>query len=131
MTHPTKSTLLPGNAGIRQLISALRQPMPEGFVWDFMTTFETENDSKRTAANLKEEFGPHCQSAGCAMGLARTLYSNVESNEGLNTILQMPKEDFHNIFWNEQQYEKEDVYSISPDDVADKLEEYLEKVEGN
>ena len=123
-----KPALQSGRAGIAQLAADLRNPMPKGFVWDFMTTLESGN-STASRRRLKENFGPRCSSAGCAMGFAQIFYSNVPEYDRLNDVLQMPYEDFQKIFWNEENYDQLDADDISPEDVAQALEEYLKASE--
>jgi hypothetical protein len=92
---------------LRRLITALREPMPDRFEWDFGIVHARR----------------HCGTAGCAMGLAKKL-GIVSRNGGLHWQLGMKFSEACALFGR-------DAYGVDPEAVtpamvADKLQAYCD-----
>jgi hypothetical protein len=107
--------ILDPRANRARLIAALRAPLPEGFKWDFSVLLETTE----------------CGSAGCALGLAATIWPRyAEMLLGWDTNAERAT-FFGLLGWREVDriffggyngYSKISIHEVTPGMVADSLE---------
>ncbi len=133
----TQKILPPGRTGIRVLAADLRAQLPPNFIWDFRQTLLNHDD----CPNLFEEtYHRSCGTAGCAMGYAQVLYSNITEfnlvEEHLDLEVEITDENDPNygqteadlLFYASEKYYPGCTYSdITPQMVATALERYLEE----
>ena len=115
--------LATGLAGLKQLGDALREPLP--IRWDFSTSLK---------------WNVECGSYGCALGVARILWPEQVHNHltaNLAMALGLPKKDlgpifgtsFKSLVFGTGPYGSKLNKFVTPTDVADAIDRYIERRE--
>lgn len=114
---------VPGPEGARRLARALRRQMPEGFSWDFATSWHNDNSTTE------------CGTIGCALGLAHIKWPDefgcpIGLDSAISEIahkIHMPKDITWNIFGMASTYGCKFI-EVTPTMVADAIDAWLVSV---